>query len=649
MALGLGVDTGGTFTDAAIVDLDTKKVLAKAKSQTTYHDLSIGIVGAVEAALNCDGIDPADIKLVGLSTTLATNSILQGRGGDVGLIGIGWTPQADWTFEAKRTAFVRGGYDSMGKRIEALDEAGLEAAIDDVCSEVDAVVVSGMFSVANPIQEATAKSMIQSKYNLPVVMGHDMTAELGIYERTVTAVLNAKLLPVINDFLSSMERSLLSKGVDASIYVFKGDGGLMSLPVARERPVDTVLSGPAASLMGGHAISDLDSCLVVDLGGTSTDIAYLEDGFPRLNMEGSMVGKWRTRVRAIDIWTAGLGGDSSVAMDDKGNLKLGPDRVVPMALAAKERPVLRERMAAANTSTFYLPVRKESAALSAKEKRVLQFVWEKDNCTLYEAINGIDDVVFVEDQLVALRKRGYIMQTGLTPTDIIHVKGIYEAGDREAAELALKVFASKYGEEPEKLGDMIMDLMITRIGEEIVKKAVVDQGGDLPNLSSGFDLLLRSSAGSHTLRDLNVRATPKVPIVGVGAPAEVFIKPLEDRLCCPVMVPENFDVGNAVGAVLSQVTETATVRIFPKDFKYIVFGPGSSPMEYSTYDSALAAGKSYAEYFVKERIKRTGAVDVKVKLDVDEHRFCDGYGQEMKFTNWVDLTATATGKPKLKM
>ena len=648
MTLGLGVDTGGTFTDAAIVDLDTKKVLVKAKARTTYHDLSIGIIGAIDAAVKGNGVNPGDIKLVGLSTTLATNAILQGRGGDVGLIGIGWTPQADWSFEAKRSAFIRGGYDSMGEMIEPLDEKGLEEAVDDICREMDAVVISGMFSVANPIQEASAKGLVQSKYNLPVVMGHDLTAELGIYERTVTAVLNAKLLPVINDFLDSMERSLISRGIDASIYVFKGDGGLMSLPVAKERPVDTVLSGPAASLMGGRAISGLDSCLVVDVGGTSTDIAYLQDGFPRLNMEGSMVGKWRTRVRAIDIWTAGLGGDSSVSMDDKGNLRLGPDRVLPLAIATKERPGIKERMMSENTLTFFMPVRKETAALSEKEKSVLRFVWERGDCTLFEAINNVHDVVFVEDQLKSLRNRGYILQTGLTPTDIMHVKGMFPGGNKEASEIALRVFAGKYGDEPGKLSDMIMELSITRIAEEIVKKGLIDAGGDIPD-SSGFDLLLRSTAGSGILKDLKVVATPKVPIVGVGAPVDVMVKPLEARLGCPVIIPPNHDVGNAVGAVLSQVTETATVRIFPKEFKYVVFGPGSSPMEYSTYDSALAAGKSYAEYFVKERIKRTGAVDVSVKLDVDEHRFCDGYGQEMKFTNWVDLTATATGRPKIKL
>jgi N-methylhydantoinase A/oxoprolinase/acetone carboxylase beta subunit len=647
MNLGLGVDTGGTFTDAAIVDLDTKEVLAKAKSPTTYHDLSIGILGAIDQAVIRNGIDPASIRLVGLSTTLATNSILQGRGGEVGLIGIGWTPQPDWAFDCKRSRFVKGGYDSMGGRLEALDEAGLEKAIDEICQEVDAVVISGMFSVANPIQESTAKALVRSKYQLPVIMGHDMTAELGIYERTVTAVLNAKLTPIIGDFLGSMERSLLSRGIDASIYVFKGDGGLMSLAVAKERPVDTVLSGPAASLMGGRTLAGLESCVVVDMGGTSTDIAYLNEGFPRLNKEGAMVGKWRTRVRAIDIWTCGLGGDSSLGMDAKGDLRIGPERVVPLATAARTYPELREKMLSANTVTFFMPSREATDALSSKEKRVLEFVWQRKFCTLFEAINGIDDVVFVEDQLTSLRKRGYILQSGLTPTDIMHVKGIYEAGDREASRIALQVFAGRYGAEPGKLADLIMELAVTRIGEELIKKAVVDRGGDLPE-SKGFDLLLRASAGAGSLKDLGITVRPQVPIVGIGAPARVFIKPLESRMDCQVVIPENFDVGNAVGAVLSQVSETVTVRVYPKEHKFIVFGPGASPMEYLNYDSALSAARSYADYNVKERIKAAGAVDVKVKLDVDEHRFCDGYGQEMKFTNWVDITATATGRPKLK-
>jgi N-methylhydantoinase A/oxoprolinase/acetone carboxylase beta subunit len=647
MDLGLGVDTGGTFTDAAIVDLASGEVLVKAKAPTTYQDLSVGIMGAIDNAVVKNGIRPGDIKMVGLSTTLATNSILQGRGGEVALIGIGWTPDPDWHFGCRTAHFVKGGYDSNGRMLAPLDEKEVEAVLDDVCTEVDAVVVSGMFSVANPLQESTVRSMVTAKCQLPVVVGYDMTAELGIYERTVTAVLNAKLIPIIRDFLSSVETSLRTRGIDAPIYVFKGDGGLMGLEVAKQRPVDTLLSGPAASLMGGRALAGLDSCLVVDMGGTSTDIAYLNEGFPRLNKEGAMVGHWRTRVRAIDIWTIGLGGDSSIGMDDKGNLQIGPHRVAPLCTVARSFPAIKERMEAAQTPIFFLPIREPTPALSAKERKVLVFVRDHAPCTLYEAINGIDDVVFVEDQLESLKRRGYVQQTGLTPTDVMHVKGIYTAGDVDAARTALKVFSTKFGAEPDRLADMIMEQMVTRVGEEIIKKAITDGGGDVPD-SKGFDMLVSAAAGAGPLQDVSITARPKVAIVGVGAPAHIFIKPLESRMDCQVVVPKDHDVGNAVGAVMSQVSETVTARIYPKDYKYMVFSPGSSPMEYSTIESAMAAAKSYTEYYVRDRIKLTGVVDVKVRVDEHIERFCDGYGPEMRFTNWVDITATATGKPRLR-
>lgn len=647
MKLGLGVDTGGTFTDAAIVDLDTKKVLVKAKSPTTYQDLSIGIMGAIDKALESSKVAPSEIKMVGLSTTLATNSILQGRGGEVGLIGIGWTPDADWKFPCKITRFIKGGYDSMGKYSEALDEDELQRVIDEVCPQVDAVVVSGKFSVANPIQESTAKGLISKKYDVPVVLGNHMTMELGIYERTVTAVLNAKLLPIIRDFLRSVETSLGSRGIDASVYVFKGDGGLMSLEVAKDRPVETILSGPAASLMGGRALADVDSCVVVDIGGTSTDIAYLDEGFPRLNKEGAMVGNWRTRVQAIDIWTAGLGGDSIVRSDEKGRLTVGPERVLPLSVAANRYPSLVERMRAAQLITFFVPNRPPAANFSQKDKSVYEFVQKNAPCTLYEAINRIDDVVFVEDQLNSLKARGFILQVGLTPTDVMCFNGVYEAGVKDAAELGLQILGARIAEDASGLADKIMHLTVTRIGEEIVKKGIADTGAVVPD-EEAFDSLVRASIGTGNLRDLDVRARPIVPIVGIGAPAHVFIKPLEERMGGQVIIPKNHDVGNAVGAVLSQISEAVTVQIIPKEFKYIVFAPGSSPMEYSAIDSAKAAARSYAEYNVKERIKQHNVIDVKVRVDLDESKFCDGYGQEMKFVNWVNVRAVATGKPRLK-
>ncbi len=647
MRLGFGVDTGGTFTDAVILDLDSKEVLAKAKSPTTYHDLSIGILGAIDNALNSGSIKPEDIKLVGLSTTLATNSILQGRGGEVGLIGIGWTPQEEWHLGCKKAAFIGGGYDSMGRGGKPLDEDALRRAVDEMVPEVDAIVVSGMFSVSNASQEQRAKSIIKEKHPIPVVIGHEMSAELGIYERTVTAVLNGKLLPIMSDFLESVEKSLQSRGINASVYVFKGDGSLMSLEIARDRPVETILSGPAASLMGGKALAKVDSCMVVDVGGTSTDIAYLDRDFPRLNEEGASVGNWRTRVRAIDIWTAGLGGDSVVSTGEIGELIIGPDRVVPLAVASKTYGNLKEKMKRQESVSFFIPNRPPTSKISEKERRVLEFVKNNAPCSLHEAVAGIDDVVFVADQLQHLKAQGFVLLTGLTPTDIMQIKGIYNAGDLEASKLGLNLAAVKRDDDPSQLADQIMELAITRIGEEIIKKSIADARGDIPD-SQGFDLLLRAAAGHKVLSDISVVAKPNVPIVGIGAPADIFVKPLESRMNAMVIIPKDYDVGNAVGAVLSQVSESVEVKIYPVEYKYIVYSPGSSPMEYSTVDGARAAARSYAEYYVKEKMKALKATDVTVKLDIEESKFCDGYGKEMKFINWVKVKATATGKPKLR-
>jgi len=245
--LGLGLDTGGTYTDAAIVDMNTLEVLAKGKSQTTYHDLSVGILGAIDEVLRSDAYDRADIQFVGLSTTLATNSILTGKGGKVGHIGIGWTPMAEYRSGADMDAYIKGGHGVWAQQIAPLDTEALEGSIDKMQAEVDSFVVSGHFSVYNPAHELEAARMIKKRTGLPVVLGHHLTSQLGVPERSVTAVLNARLLPIISDFLDGVERSLKERGIDATILVFKGDGTLMNIEKARERPVETILSGPAAS------------------------------------------------------------------------------------------------------------------------------------------------------------------------------------------------------------------------------------------------------------------------------------------------------------------------------------------------------------------------------------------------------------------
>jgi N-methylhydantoinase A/oxoprolinase/acetone carboxylase beta subunit len=188
------------------------------------------------------GFSKEDIGLVGLSTTLATNSILQGRGGEVGLIGIGWQPERDWDLGCRKSRFIKGGFDSIGRTVEPIDKEELKDAIAGVSKGVDALVVSCMFGVYNSWQESEAADMIKEMTTLPLVLGHTLTGELGIKERTITAILNAKLLPIINDFLASIKSSLSKRGIDARILVFKVTATdvvetAMQRPVKRSSPV----------------------------------------------------------------------------------------------------------------------------------------------------------------------------------------------------------------------------------------------------------------------------------------------------------------------------------------------------------------------------------------------------------------------------
>ena len=178
--LGLGIDTGGTFTDAAIVDMRTMRVLATSNSPATYSALSIGMLGAVDGVLASGSFSTKEIRLIGLSTTLATNSILTGKGGTVGLICIGWTPEPGSDLGTKMVHTVAGGHTVGGLERVPLNTYQLENAIVSLVGQVDAIVGSGIFSVHNPEHEDAARRMILQRSRQLVVAGHDLTSELGI-------------------------------------------------------------------------------------------------------------------------------------------------------------------------------------------------------------------------------------------------------------------------------------------------------------------------------------------------------------------------------------------------------------------------------------------------------------------------------------
>ena len=332
MSLGLGIDTGGTYTDSAIIDLVRGEVISKAKALTTRNDLSIGISNSIS---KLDRSLYKKVELVSVSSTLATNSVVEGKGCRVALIVAGY--EFNKAIPVNELVEIAGGHNLMGDEKDMLDIDAARDFIEQVKDKVDGIAISSYLAVRNPEHEIALKEMAKSVTDLPIICGHELSSQLGFHERTLTAVLNARLIPIIADLVASVKKVLNEHQIEAPLMIVKGDGSLMGEAVAKERPVETILSGPAASLTGARFLTGEDEAVVIDVGGTTTDIGILRKGRPRLDPEGALIGGWRTRVRAADISTSGIGGDSRILIHN-GQIHLTALRVIPLCIAESMWP-----------------------------------------------------------------------------------------------------------------------------------------------------------------------------------------------------------------------------------------------------------------------------------------------------------------------
>ena len=300
MGYFLGVDTGGTYTDAVILDATADMVIGSAKSLTTRGDLALGIGRAVDAALAGAGIAPAQVSLVSLSTTLATNALVEGQGGRVALVFIGFDAgdlERGGLTEALKgdpVIALAGGHNHAGGEVVPLDLVALEAAVAALKDQVMGFAVAARFGTRNPAHEVAARAVIRRVTGRPVTCSHELSAQLNGPKRALTAVLNARLIGMIDRLVAACERHLAAIGVTAPLMVVRGDGALISAAMVRERPIETILSGPAASIVGARWLTGAADALVSDIGGTTTDVALLRNGLPEIDPLGARVGGFRT-------------------------------------------------------------------------------------------------------------------------------------------------------------------------------------------------------------------------------------------------------------------------------------------------------------------------------------------------------------------
>lgn len=647
---GLGIDTGGTFTDAVIIDLDDYSVVAKKKSPTTHEDLSIGLYNSVDAVFSSTDIKPSDISLVGISTTLATNSILEGSGGNVGLILIGWDPMEPVNFGEKNQVFVKGGCDSRGKPIAPMVKEEVIAAIKEVSEGVDAIAISGLFANANPTQEKRVKDLAMEITGLPTVAGHELSAVLGIDMRAETAVLNAKLIPIVSKFFDNVERTFREKGIKAPIMAYKGDGSVMTLDNARMYPVETILSGPAASAMGGKILSGLEDCIMVDIGGTSTDIAIMESGFPQIQFEGASVGRWRTRVKAVDMYTVALGGDSRITLNGTA-INIGPDRVIPLSTFSEKRPDVVAKIMLTDIYDYYeAKGNVDISILGPREKRVYDVMVGKGPMDKMEIMNSVEGLWVIDDELDLMVKSGIITLASLTPTDVMVYNGQFKNGNVAGARAGIHAVSEKLGMTEKQAAKVLFDEIKTKVAEAVMNKMLDDQMVDWRD--KGSDLLLRRMLTLNHDDSMMMKANFKVPIIGIGAPSKYMMQDLGERVNAEVIFPENNDVGNAVGAILSKIAESLSATVIPTpDYRYLTTVPFMGSSYYTHLGSAVESARRSLESYLETKLKNNGARNVVTTSKIKTYMATEGgvgnWEDEglARTVNFVEIISRAVGDP----
>ena len=531
----LGIDTGGTYTDAVLVDHAKGRVLFSAKSLTTYDDLSRGIGLAVDAVLSQEGAPgPESITMTGLSTTLATNAIVEGRGGRVCLVLVGYDPDMIDSYGLRRELVVddvvhlAGGHDSQGVEARPLDETGLRETALSRKDKVDAFGVSSYFGVRNPDHEARAAAILENISGLPVTCGHLLTSRLDSIRRATTVALNAGLIPLIKGLIDSVRQVLALRGIGGQLMVVKGDGSLVEASWAAQRPIETILSGPAASVVGArHLVREEEdgNFWVMDMGGTTTDIARLKHGQPRLNPQGAKVGPWRTMVEAVDIRTVGLGGDSKVELTPGRGMKLGPERIVPLCLAAQDHPEMigeLEKQKRRNTKSslaavFLLPQGGGTKRIDSPWEEGFLAALEKGPAAWDRLVEENGPASFLPGPVLRAAARRLIGISGFTPTDALHVLGRLDLWSSRAALAGAEVLSAQAGLTPQEFAQKVIEGVYAKGAEALALAALAGENPDCEESGQGSpdSLMLQkalSENGNHEA-DISVSLTLNHPVV----------------------------------------------------------------------------------------------------------------------------------------
>lgn len=665
MTYRLGIDTGGTYTDAVIVD-GSKQIIAKCKSLTTPFDLTEGIERALDGLA---GINRRKIGLVALSTTLSTNSVVEGRGAPVGVVLAGYNSQQvkqsgmAEILEDKMIGIIDGGHGATGEEVVPLDEERAKQLILAYQSKVSAFAVSSIFSIRNPEHEIKLREMIYGLSGKPVACGHELSNSLGAPRRALTTALNARMLLYIQELINSVESILAKKSIQAPLMIVKGDGSLVNARVARKYPVSTVLSGPAASVIGACALSGKKDAIVVDMGGTTTDICVISKGRPDLCHDGARIGNWQPMVEAIRVISIGLGGDSELRF--KTGLDISERRIVPISLLGHQYPqavnALREQYRSAPTprnNKFALQLQKNQVLIDNLDQTE-RAVWE----SLEQGPIELDRLARTDRMklraLARLERLGLVVYSGFTPSDATHVLGMNSHWDSEAAVLGAKIWARQmrhiYGlgnwpdDDAISPSQQIFDTITQKISQKLIEaglhqldKLSETQTGKLTKILA--DLILNPQFKESAPPLFELSFSRKHCVIAVGGPASDYFPDVTKRLGVSLELPRHGEVANAVGAAFGTVVQTSAINVTQPEFGVFYLFHKGQPLRFSNLQEAVKIAEDMAKQEAEDMAIAAGATKIQTCIEHDANHVKHDIDGELFVSTTV--TAIATGYPK---
>jgi N-methylhydantoinase A/oxoprolinase/acetone carboxylase beta subunit len=666
--LRLGIDTGGTYTDAALVN-NSDQVVAGVKALTTHSNLAVGI-GSALAQLPRSGL--GSVGLVSLSTTLATNAIVEGQGAPVGLILAGYSSAQ--VERAHLEQIVRDGYlllldgshDAAGSESAPLDLDTARGAISEWHSKVSAIGISAIFGVRNPTHEIALREIIRAQTSLPITCGHELASSLDAPRRAITVAINASLIPFISQLIRSVQKILGGLSINAPLMVVKGDGSLVRAEIALQRPVETVISGPAASVIGACHLSRSQTAIITDMGGTTTDIAIVTDGQPNISDQAALIGDWRPMVETIQVLSVGLGGDSEARFKGGRGLALGPRRVIPISLLGHQFPRVLGDLEAQLSGSPTPRSNRFALQLHIDQNQLTQMspiereVWDR----LAEGPLEMEKLNQENRQqakaIATLVRKGIVIYSGFTPTDAAHVLQYTNHWSENSAELAAKIWGKQmrhvYGWGKFQPGDaqtpsrVVHEMVIRQIMNNLVNACLSVQGDDehptdLRRVSEILTGWLTAERGTKS-KLFSVHFKKNRKLVAVGAPAHLYYPDVSGKLGINLEIPAHADAANAVGAVVGSVTQREHMSITQPTLGQFRAHDKQGPADFTLLKEAIQFAESTTAARARTKARSAGASTIEL---VTEHIQTsvepDDLSKEVFFE--CKVTSTASGRPSM--